>query len=297
VRIFPLFRTALFLAATIPVAGACHRDGNSIDSETDSLEDAGSDAGIDAGVDAGTDAGADSGLDTDSCGGSAWSGDLTAADDADLSVLAGITHVSGGVAISGNGVSSLESLSNLVCIDGDLDISDCPNLTGMDGLEALMAIGGNLIAGWNENLQTSEGAHALSSVGGSIWLESNPSLGSVLFPALRSIGSDFVVTNNNGVAAMELPQLGIVGRNLEIGGCGALDELSGLAALSSVGGSVYITDNAALPTCEATSLVDQLTDYDAPTCVSGNAADDCPDRTDGCYTFDFFNVCDPAERR
>jgi hypothetical protein len=289
----------------------------------DAGADAGPDAGIDAGADAGPDAGADGGpgADTDSCGGAVWSGDIAVTDDAGLSAYDGITHVAGSLSISGSGVLSLEALSHLVCVDGDLDISDCPALSQLGGPTALAAIGGNLIVGWNVNLSEVTGLSALSRVGGSVWLTSNAALGAVSLPSLESVGLDLIATENGALSAFEIPLLSSAGGDLEIGWCDSLERLDGLGALSSIGGvlhiesdasltsldgvgaleeigaGVHIEGNAALPTCRAEAIVDQVVDFEEPVCITGNAADACPDDTSGCGDLAALSACGPASPR
>ncbi len=50
------------------------------------------------------------------------------------------------------------------------------------------------------------------------------------------------------------------------------------------GSRVTVQSNASLPTCEATALVDRLTEHgwSGGVCISGNLLDDCEEDTSGC---------------
>jgi hypothetical protein len=49
-----------------------------------------------------------------------------------------------------------------------------------------------------------------------------------------------------------------------------------------VGGDLTISVNAALPTCEAVDLLDQLIGFDGSVCIQNNLADTCADDPSGC---------------
>jgi hypothetical protein len=222
-------------------------------------------------------------VDTDSCGGAAVEASFEIADAGALEVLEGVTHVVGSLTVSTPGLADLAALSSLLCVDCDLLIEDCSSLAGLGGLEGLVEVGGNLVVGWNGALVDTDSLAALGRVGGSIWLTANPSLGSARLESLASLGSHLLVTEGAALASVSFPALTATGGDLEISTCGALTELEGFGALEVVGGGVSIEGNPALPTCEASDLVEQLEIPEGEAvCVQGNAADSCPDITGGC---------------
>ncbi len=183
----PLILAGLMPAVPVMLAG-CTADGDPGSSATESTPDSES-----AGTGSGTAGSAGS-----ACPDGVWDGDLFVRGPADLvgmhacSQVAGsvivdpcvndwppVTNDTGGSCSGGEAVTSLEPLSNLVEIEGDLVIgwaslppeSQCSghlglrNLAGLDGLEA---IGGKLSLGCTPDLNSLAGLEQLTAIGGDL---------------------------------------------------------------------------------------------------------------------------------
>jgi len=124
-------------------------DGDSdSDSDTDTDSDTDSDTDTDTDTDSDTDSDTDTDTDTDvppvDCGGVVHDGTAVVADWSDIGALAGVTHITGDLAIQGTGLVSLNGLESLTCVDGNVFIEENSGLTDTDGLLGLRWIGGAL---------------------------------------------------------------------------------------------------------------------------------------------------------
>lgn len=142
----------------------------------------------------------------------------------------------------------LAALSGYVEVAGDLTI-ESTELTDLSGLECLEAVDGSLYIQTNSLLTDITALAALEAVGGLVCIRDN-------------------VTQIGGVLGIDANP--------------ALVSLAGLGSLTTLDGNLWILSNAALPTCEATDLRDQLVDFTDPICILGNQADTCPDDLTDC---------------
>ena len=141
-------------------------------------------------------------------------------------------------------ITSLEGLSNLTSVGGDLWISHNTSLTNLNGLASLTSVG-SLYIQQNPALTNLNGLATLTSLE-LLFIHNNDALTN--FNALAtltsvrdiSIGNNDALTNLNALAALTTVE------SLEIGGNNALTNLNSLAALSSVGNYLSIGGNSAL---------------------------------------------------
>merc|ERR1711977_702172 len=98
---------------------------------------------------------------------------LVLEDDAAIAAVGDFVSKRGGVfseslVITGYNVTSLENLSSLTRVDGDLYIRDTTNLTSLAGLQALAEVRGNLEIFGNDRLTSLVGLEGLTTLGGEL---------------------------------------------------------------------------------------------------------------------------------
>lgn len=112
------------------------------------------------------------------CGKEVWNYSITienlVSEDWDFS---DITHIRGNLNISDphelyEGFSDLSALQELRCVDGNVYISNLPDLENLDALFNLRKIGGDIFINWNSSLEDIDGLDGVEWFGGdilSIW--------------------------------------------------------------------------------------------------------------------------------
>lgn len=111
-----------------------------------------------------------------------------------------LIKVDGPVIILGNrALKSLDGLmSALEVIDGDLEVSDNPELTSLDALERLEEVGGNLTLEEKPELAGFDGLHSLRKVGGTLAVAGSSRINSSISGDLRNltwVGSNMMLEN------------------------------------------------------------------------------------------------------
>jgi hypothetical protein len=172
-----------------------------------------------------------------------------------------LTSVGGNLEVSGQVLlTTLDGLDSLERIDGGLRLSGNPALANIDALLGVTALGGDLTVGpdfgdlhtLNDALTNLDGLANLTSLGGNVEIVGNPELASIA--ALRGLtaipGNVRFVTNPRLLSLDGLHNVTTIGGDLrfdtetidhDFSGPG-LDDLSGLEALESVGGTLVITE-------------------------------------------------------
>ena len=144
----------------------------------------------------------------------------------------------------GPDVTTLDSLSNLEVLDGNLTIANNPFLLSLAGLENLSTVQGHKL--WifnNTNLRDLDALRRLRNVPGYLAIWNNTNLETLRLPALETVGEDLGIGDNANLLTLELPKLSNVGRKLDIQQNGKLTSLVGLEALQSVGWYFTVWDN------------------------------------------------------
>jgi len=99
---------------------------------------------------------------------------------------------------------------------------------------------------------------------------------------LTSVNGVVNIDNNDALTSLEgLGNLASVGTNLQITHNWALSSL-GLSSLTSVGGSLNVWWNNALPGCEICDLADQLTSGPSSIAATENLFDSCTPVPSNC---------------
>jgi hypothetical protein len=195
---------------------------------------------------------------------------IEGADIANLDGLAGLINIHN-LHIEHNDVlTSVDGLSSLTSVGGDLWIQNNSQLTNLDGLSALNSVGETLAILYNDVLRNVNGLSALTSVGGTLGIVENTVLTNVDgLSALTSVGGSHrdqrsldirgndALTNLDGLSALTT-----VG-NWSGGGSSwviiqnniALTNVNGLSALASISGDLIIKSNTMLTSVDGLSAL------------------------------------------
>jgi Receptor L domain len=108
-----------------------------------------------------------------------------------------IQVVTGNLKISDQEVKSLEALSSLEQVQGNLEITESNELSSLKGLERLAYVGENLNLSGLKRLKTFDGLGSLETIGGDLTVIANDNLTSVQgLPSLSKIGGEFALNTN-----------------------------------------------------------------------------------------------------
>lgn len=136
----------------------------------------------------------------------------------------GCHQINGTLIINGYAITSLDSLSQINSIDGNLFLEYCHSLKDLKGLDNLTSVQGNIWIKWNDSLNSLEGLGNLTEVDD--WLDIN---GNKRLKNLKGLNS-----------------LVKVGNVFRVQDCNALDSLVGIETLDSINGFTWIRNNDAL---------------------------------------------------
>ncbi len=210
-----------------------------------------------------------------------WEGDVGEGDVADLCEGWCTLEVTGSVLLDATQLTSLDGLSCVTRIGGDLTVRSNPDLASISGLAALTEVGGNVSIGeylceftteWvctgygNPALTSLDGLQNLESVGGWLWIADNDALvdPGVSFDTLATIGGagGMSLLVDGHAALTRLPDLPLItsisGWNT-IWGNESLVSLEGLPNLATVDGDLMIAYNPALPTLQGLESLETMT--------------------------------------
>ena len=133
-------------------------------------------------------------------------------------------------------ITSLDGLSNVQTIGGDLLIVNCDSLEDLSGLNNLTFVGGNLRIDADSSLTSLSGLNNLSSTGGNMFIANNQLLENLSgLQTLDSIGGSLWIGDNNSIEDLSgLNNLTSV-NDLRIYGSYFLTTISGFNNLTSLG--------------------------------------------------------------
>jgi hypothetical protein len=119
-----------------------------------------------------------------------------------LEALSSLEQVQGNLEITeSNVLSSLKGLERLTYVGGKLDLSGLKQLESFEGLGSLKTIGGDLLVVANDNLTSVQGLHSLLKIGGQFNLNTNPKLISAAlneeYLRVPEVGSVYVIFNKS----------------------------------------------------------------------------------------------------
>jgi hypothetical protein len=167
----------------------------------------------------------------------------------DLSPLAGISEVTGGLSISYNNVlTNLDDLENLTSIGTGLTISENPSLVSLDGLSNMVPVESEFLLNINNNetLSSLAGLEGITSVG-VLSISYNPLIinleGLSGLTAARGLNAygNLAMTSFQGLEGITMFPDGF-----SIGDNSALINFTGLDNITTVGGLFVVQNNEAL---------------------------------------------------
>src|SRR5690606_5858670 len=147
-------------------------------------------------------------------------------------------------------LTSLNGLSNLTSVGGNLDIYDNLSLTNLDGLNNLTSVGGFLLIDYNSNLTNLDGLSNLTSVGADLLIVFNSSLTDI--SGLQNVDPASILSTYYGVGLYIVSNTSLSVCNLE-NFCTYLAG-SGLRTISDNAGdciSEAAVTTACIPACDA----------------------------------------------
>jgi hypothetical protein len=168
-------------------------------------------------------------------------------DISNLDSLCVLTSIEGTLVISNNSLTSLTPLQNLTSLWG-LSLYQS-SLTNLAGLENITSFAGNLQLSENNVLSSLSGLENLASIGGFVWIKQNIVLENLTgLNNLVSVEGNFDISlNNNLTSLIGLGNLQSITGSLRIGpyyeGNPALINLTGLEALTNIGGYLNVINN------------------------------------------------------
>ena len=181
----------------------------------------------------------------DACGADCPVGDVVLSSDAEiqawLAAWPNCTEIDGALTLNGAQVKTTTGLDRFTTLPADLSVINT-GLTDLRGFSTLARIGGGLIISGNAQLATVE-LDQLGRVTQSILVNDNGKLFRLHLPGLDTVGADLILrdlpqlVNNYDFGALTT----VVG-DLTIDNLG-VTELTGFAALQTLGGQLSINDN------------------------------------------------------
>lgn len=170
--------------------------------------------------------------------------------------IPGNLFLDGGV--SDSNINNLDSLHQIISVEGTLGFFDTDYLVSLSGLENLNSIGGGLIAWGVDNLVNFSGLENLNSIGGNLGVSDAYNL--VDFSGLEnlnSIGGEVSIWSaNNLVDFSGIDNLTSIGGDLRISNTYQLVSFSGLENLNFIGGGLHINNNNLLTDISAIENID-----------------------------------------
>ena len=160
----------------------------------------------------------------------------------------GCTNVTGDIFISGNNITSLEGLSQITTIGGQLTVYLCPNLTNLNGLQNISSMTTADIA-YNSNLTNLSGLQSLTTLSNVLGITGNPLINNLDgLQQLTSVGNS-VFISGNGITSVEgINNLQTIGLHFRMENNYNLTSLSAFMNLTSIGGYILIKNSPSLAT-------------------------------------------------
>jgi len=167
----------------------------------------------------------------------------------------GCTVMPYSITIQGAGITSLNGLSQLVSIGGDLIIQLNSSLTNLAGLEGITAVGGSLSFSFNNSLNNLSALQSLVSLGGAMSVIGNPSLTNLSgLQSLSSINNLLHINSNTSMTSLiGLEGLSSVNGAVLISTNQSLSSLNGLQSLVTIADDLIISNNSSLSSIAALS--------------------------------------------
>jgi len=162
-----------------------------------------------------------------------------------LQGLSNLQSVGGNLTLTpGNLITDLQGLNNLHTVEGDVLINN-NFLVSLQGLDNLDSIGGDLQLGTTSWLAGLNGLNSLSFIGGDLSIDYNESLTDIsALSSLTFLNGDLDIYNNDVLSTLSgLHNIDTILGSVVIDYNGLLPDFSGLGNLSFIGGWLQINAN------------------------------------------------------
>jgi uncharacterized repeat protein (TIGR01451 family) len=158
----------------------------------------------------------------------------------------GCKIIEGDIFISGDYITNLDSLDEIITINGNISIENNPVLSNLYGLQSLETVQKNLKISDNSKLTNLSGLDNLQNIGGTFWVSDNVLLETLTPVNFDSAGSIYIRKNNKLTNLEGLNNLEYIPNNLNIESNAALSDLSAMTNLDSIGQGFYIYGNTSM---------------------------------------------------
>ncbi len=176
--------------------------------------------------------------------------DILTGDITNLDSLAQIVEIQGNFDISNNNnmLGTLSGLQHLTTVSGNFTIWNNDKLTGIDSLYSLTTVGGNLNIRYNDIITNFNGLRNLTTVEGGVSITNNYDLTDISeLQNLETIGGDlYIMTNDVLTNISGLENVTSIGGSIKIEDNDALTNLDGLIGVLEIGNYIYIHENNVL---------------------------------------------------
>lgn len=192
-------------------------------------------------------------------------GDVTINDDVSLNIhslqgLSQITRIDGDLEIYRNSaLAELTGLHNLERIGGDFSLSWNLLSDTIIGLDQLQEIAGNCYIAYNGFLQSLDGLDGVEHIGGNLQVSSSRGLKSLSgLHHLKEVGGDLNISRNDSLLLVDFPNLEQVGNHLTIFWNRRLNTVGDFELLTSVGGQLSIEEHNLLEEIGDFAILEQI---------------------------------------
>ncbi len=182
----------------------------------------------------------------------------------------GCTTIEGYLQIGPGAINNLAGLSQIVAVDGYLQIGANPQLTSLAGMENLNSVGGRLGITGNAQLSDISALGNVTAVGGTLEISTNNNLISLQgLGGITSVGGELEITESLGLTNLQgLEGIQTIGQGILINDNPALATMQGLSP-TSVGGGFSLMNNPQLMDLSAAS---ELTSLGGVLSLNGNTS-------------------------
>lgn len=154
------------------------------------------------------------------------------------------TQALGNITISGQDITDLSPLDQILEIEGDLMVVDNPLLASLEGLENVHVIHGELEIARNDTLEDLRGFRDLYYIGEQCNIYNNSSLVSLKgLDSLESSGGLLILSNPQLREVSNLNELNVLSSHLTIGANDSLQSIHQLEKLEAVAGDLTCYEN------------------------------------------------------
>lgn len=170
-----------------------------------------------------------------------------------LDDLFGLIGINTHLFIWNTGLANIDGLLDLQFLGGDIWIQDNANLSNIDGLLSLQESFGLVRIDQNPGLVDASGLDNLQTISGGLSLWGNANLSNMSLGSLDSVG-EFLRIGFSSLGSIPPTPVHTIGEDLLIFNNDGLVDVSGFAALETIGGRLYMRENPALQTMDFPAL-------------------------------------------